>query len=209
MPSAIVILTLHALFCRPNGRPLLRIVSHYHPFLLRKSVKTAGMAFAYGLTRTAFGYLPYKTQGANGDHFIKCTYGYYRIGLITLAIVIVRGGMVQARPLAKERAAKEEQHLEQKSLVAPLPQDRRLELASGSMVPGEQAFNQCLKLPENKRIKITLKPQSDLHDVVGWISSMTTISFTMPVIVVEFLNIRWPSIKSLFAATAPSTNVKN
>jgi len=35
----------------------------------------------------------------------------------------------------------------------------------------EQAFNECIKIPGNRRIKVTLKPDSDLNDLVAWISS--------------------------------------
>jgi general secretion pathway protein D len=40
--------------------------------------------------------------------------------------------------------------------------------------PGEKQFNQCQKIPAGKAIlKLTLKPDTDIADLVGWISSIT------------------------------------
>ncbi|MBW2731425.1 MAG: type II secretion system secretin GspD [Deltaproteobacteria bacterium] len=47
------------------------------------------------------------------------------------------------------------------------------------MLPGEKEFNECVKLPPGRKIKITLKPESDLTDLVGWISSMTCKRFIL------------------------------
>jgi len=44
-------------------------------------------------------------------------------------------------------------------------------------LPGEKAFNECRKYPYYKRIKVTLKPDSELHDLVAWISGMTCKRF--------------------------------
>ncbi|MCA9665551.1 MAG: type II secretion system secretin GspD [Myxococcales bacterium] len=44
-------------------------------------------------------------------------------------------------------------------------------------LPGEAAFNECLRIPARRRIKVTLKPESSLKDLVGWISSMTCKKF--------------------------------
>jgi len=44
-------------------------------------------------------------------------------------------------------------------------------------LPGEAAFNECRKYPYYKRIKVTLKPDSELHDLVAWISGMTCKRF--------------------------------
>ncbi|MBK8479975.1 MAG: type II secretion system secretin GspD [Proteobacteria bacterium] len=43
--------------------------------------------------------------------------------------------------------------------------------------PGEREFNECLRVPAGRRIKVTLKPESDLADLVGWISAMTCKQF--------------------------------
>jgi general secretion pathway protein D len=50
----------------------------------------------------------------------------------------------------------------------------------GEEVPGEMAFNQCRKLPANRKIKVTLKPESELNDLIGWISTMTCRKFIVP-----------------------------
>jgi general secretion pathway protein D len=44
----------------------------------------------------------------------------------------------------------------------------------------EHEFNECRKVPASKRIKLTLKPDSELADLVGWISSMTCKRFILP-----------------------------
>ena len=44
-------------------------------------------------------------------------------------------------------------------------------------LPGEKSFNECRKYPYYKRIKVTLKPDSELHDLVAWISGMTCKRF--------------------------------
>jgi general secretion pathway protein D len=50
-------------------------------------------------------------------------------------------------------------------------------------LPGEKEFNSCKKLPPGKRIvKLNLKPDSELIDLIGWISSITCSQFlvTLP-----------------------------
>ncbi len=42
---------------------------------------------------------------------------------------------------------------------------------------GETAFNECKRYPYYKRVKVTLKPDSELHDLVAWISGMTCKRF--------------------------------
>ncbi len=51
--------------------------------------------------------------------------------------------------------------------------------ASGQL-PGEKEFNQCSKLPPGKRIKLTLKPESELNELLAWISGMTCTQFIVP-----------------------------
>jgi general secretion pathway protein D len=48
---------------------------------------------------------------------------------------------------------------------------------TGKTLPGEASFNECRKYPYYKRIKVTLKPDSELHDLVAWISGMTCKRF--------------------------------
>src|SRR5262249_32020817 len=47
-------------------------------------------------------------------------------------------------------------------------------------LPGEGSFNQCRKLPPGKRVKVTLKPESELNALIGWISTMTCKKFIIP-----------------------------
>lgn len=44
-------------------------------------------------------------------------------------------------------------------------------------LPGEPEFNSCVRLPASRRVKVSLKPGSELKDLVAWISSMTCKRF--------------------------------
>ncbi|MGB8295136.1 MAG: type II secretion system secretin GspD, partial [Polyangia bacterium] len=49
-------------------------------------------------------------------------------------------------------------------------------------LPGEKEFNSCKKLPAGKRIvKLNLKPETDVIDLVGWISSITCSQFLVSI----------------------------
>jgi general secretion pathway protein D len=49
-------------------------------------------------------------------------------------------------------------------------------------LPGEKEFNSCKKLPPGKRIvKLNLKPETDVIDLVGWISSITCSQFLVSI----------------------------
>src|SRR5450432_162801 len=53
--------------------------------------------------------------------------------------------------------------------------------ASGSTVVGEKDFNSCKKFPSGKRIvKLNLKPDTELGDLISWISSITCKQFLLP-----------------------------
>ncbi|MGB8296507.1 MAG: hypothetical protein WCG85_13855 [Polyangia bacterium] len=44
-------------------------------------------------------------------------------------------------------------------------------------LPGEKEFNSCKKFPHGKPIvKLNLKPETDVIDLVGWISSIRPIA---------------------------------
>ena len=78
------------------------------------------------------------------------------------------------RKLADQRAKEEAEKSktsEPAESAAPAGEDEVKEL------PGEKEFNECIKIPRDRRIKVTLKPESDLNDLVGWISSMTCKRF--------------------------------
>jgi general secretion pathway protein D len=49
-------------------------------------------------------------------------------------------------------------------------------------LPGETEFNSCKKLPPGKRIvKLNLKPETDVIDLIGWISSITCSQFLVSI----------------------------
>jgi general secretion pathway protein D len=49
-------------------------------------------------------------------------------------------------------------------------------------LPGEKEFNSCHKLPPGKRIvKLNLKPDTEVMDLIGWISSITCSQFIVSV----------------------------
>jgi general secretion pathway protein D len=49
-------------------------------------------------------------------------------------------------------------------------------------IPGEKEFNSCHKLPSGKRIvKLNLKPDTEVMDLIGWISSITCAQFIVSV----------------------------
>lgn len=52
--------------------------------------------------------------------------------------------------------------------------------ASGTVI-GEKEFNSCKKFPSGKRIvKLNLKPDTELGDLISWISSITCKQFLLP-----------------------------
>jgi hypothetical protein len=54
--------------------------------------------------------------------------------------------------------------------------------AEGAPAPaGEKQFNQCKKIPGGKRIlKLNLKPDSEIGDLIGWISTISCAQFIVP-----------------------------
>jgi general secretion pathway protein D len=49
-------------------------------------------------------------------------------------------------------------------------------------IPGEKEFNSCKKLPPGKRIvRLNLKPDTEVMDLIGWISSITCAQFIVSV----------------------------
>ena len=49
-------------------------------------------------------------------------------------------------------------------------------------LPGEREFNSCKKLPPGKRIvRLNLKPDTEVMDLIGWISSITCAQFIVSV----------------------------
>jgi general secretion pathway protein D len=53
--------------------------------------------------------------------------------------------------------------------------------SAGGVVIGEKEFNSCKKFPSGKRIvKLNLKPDTELGDLISWISSITCKQFLLP-----------------------------
>jgi general secretion pathway protein D len=53
--------------------------------------------------------------------------------------------------------------------------------AAGGTMIGEKEFNSCKKFPSGKRIvKLNLKPDTELGDLIAWISSITCKQFLLP-----------------------------
>jgi general secretion pathway protein D len=54
-------------------------------------------------------------------------------------------------------------------------------VTGSGQLPGEKEFNSCKKFPAGKRIvKLNLKPDTELGDLISWISSITCKQFLLP-----------------------------
>jgi len=54
--------------------------------------------------------------------------------------------------------------------------------SAAATLPGEKEFNSCKKLPAGKRIvRLNLKPDTEVMDLIGWISSITCTQFIVSV----------------------------
>ncbi|HEY0713154.1 MAG TPA: secretin N-terminal domain-containing protein, partial [Polyangia bacterium] len=53
------------------------------------------------------------------------------------------------------------------------------QVAPGRAVPvvGEAQFNRCVRLPSGRRVRVTLKPETEILDVIAWISGITCKGF--------------------------------
>jgi general secretion pathway protein D len=58
--------------------------------------------------------------------------------------------------------------------ASPTPASNVVEL------PGEKEFNSCKKLPDKRIVKLNLKPDTELSELIGWISSITCTQFLIP-----------------------------
>jgi hypothetical protein len=57
--------------------------------------------------------------------------------------------------------------------AAPMP--------DGAAAPGEREFNSCKKTPAGKRVlKLNLKPDSEISDVIAWFSAISCAEFILP-----------------------------
>jgi hypothetical protein len=81
--------------------------------------------------------------------------------------VIARGAPVPPRPIAPQA-------------IVPPPPPPMPSTPSTSQPVTELGFNTCQKLPRGKRVKMNLKPDVELPELVAWISSITCKSFVLP-----------------------------
>ena len=66
--------------------------------------------------------------------------------------------------------------------TAAKPSDPAAAAAGVVEIPGEKEFNSCKKLPAGKRIvRLNLKPDTEVMDLIGWISSITCAQFIVSV----------------------------
>ncbi len=100
--------------------------------------------------------------------------------IATLAI-FYPAGEAGARPQPRGRRHQPGQPQHGKRPPAGQPDTRGQatagEPATKALLAGEHLFNECLKIPPNRKVKITLKPDSELHDLIAWISGMTCRKF--------------------------------
>lgn len=47
-------------------------------------------------------------------------------------------------------------------------------------LPGAKEFSECQKFPDNKKVLITLKPETELMELVGWIKTISCRPFILP-----------------------------
>lgn len=47
-------------------------------------------------------------------------------------------------------------------------------------LPGEREFAECKRIPANKRVVVSLKPDSELADLIGWIKTISCRPFIIP-----------------------------
>lgn len=52
--------------------------------------------------------------------------------------------------------------------------------AQGVAAPDEGAVTSCRKMPPGKRLKLNLKPNTELRDLIAWIAAITCKQFVLP-----------------------------
>jgi hypothetical protein len=53
--------------------------------------------------------------------------------------------------------------------------------AASSEYPGQKEFDSCNRLPAGKpSVKLTLKPETDVADLIGWVSTITCTPLLVP-----------------------------
>lgn len=75
-----------------------------------------------------------------------------------------------------------------KVAAAPTPPPPKLTTAPSAAaaggedlpLPGAKEFSECLQFPRNKKVLITLKPETELMELVGWIKTISCRPFILP-----------------------------
>ena len=95
-------------------------------------------------------------------------------------VKVPAGGLAQVGGAAARRRREPPPSVTTPAPAAALPAGA-IGSASGSTVIGEKEFNSCKKFPSGKRIvKLNLKPDTELGDLISWISSITCKQFLLP-----------------------------
>jgi general secretion pathway protein D len=99
-------------------------------------------------------------------------------------LAALRGAKPPAPPAAKPAPAPAPAAKAGPAAAAPAAPAAATTLAPGvgPELPGEKEFNSCKKLPPGKRIvRLNLKPDTEVMDLIGWISSITCAQFIVSV----------------------------
>ncbi len=81
-------------------------------------------------------------------------------------------------PVVKPTAAKKAPAKKAPTAAVAPPAPGVVTVETGGEPPGEKEFNSCKKLPSGKAIlKLNLKPDSEVSDLIGWFSSITCTPF--------------------------------
>jgi hypothetical protein len=80
--------------------------------------------------------------------------------ILVMAMVLPSAAMAAPAPARGQKKQKEQPALR---VAAPLP--------------GERQFLECLELPPSRPVRLHLKPETDMSEVVGWIASITCKGF--------------------------------
>lgn len=82
-----------------------------------------------------------------------------------------------ARRRGRRRRRKKKQRRKKRKGAGNRQRATRGEPATEALMDGEWHFNECLKVPRNKKVSFNLEPEATIHDLVAWISSLTCKKF--------------------------------
>ena len=82
-----------------------------------------------------------------------------------------------ARRRGRRRRRRRKKQRKRKKGAGNRQRATRGEPATKALMDGEWHFNECLKVPRNKKVSFNLEPEATIHDLVAWISSLTCKKF--------------------------------